>query len=357
MHSSVLLPWHVGSGVRAGKITVFQYPPSPARAISELMQILAASPIATLRSSASLSRKSRISLEILSERLSPSLSLLRLLIRYLHPISLKFIGIHSLFRQITYNLSENINLIQIKCTEGYINNIRAYTENMLTQNQKEAFKKIKEKVSVEDGGLNAKQKGDFYYRMSKILKDELEGLNDLVFLMNELPDSYLEKIDLNETAKSAMKLTEELIKKLNPPQIRAKQLKNKKVGYVAVKNFILGPFNEKYYYKDEDGEQELTSIGYSLVRDLTKEEEELIYNLTWHIDDLRTLIQPQRITLENCTLEEFLTKELPTLIEEAKSKGVKYQVAPDQLDLAPLQPDEVINVGRLKRQGSAEESK
>ena len=87
---------------------------------------------------------------------------------------------------------------------------------MLTENQKEAFRKIKEKVKVEDGGMNAKQRGDFYYRMSKILKEQIEGLNDLVFLLNELPDSYLEKIDLREAAMAAMELTEELVRRLDP---------------------------------------------------------------------------------------------------------------------------------------------
>jgi len=91
--------------------------------------------------------------------------------------------------------------------------------DMLTENQKEAFRKIKKKTKVEDGGLNAKQKGDFYYRMSKILKEDLGGLDDLVFLLNELPDSYLEKINLSETADSAMRLMEKLVDKVNPTVI------------------------------------------------------------------------------------------------------------------------------------------
>jgi hypothetical protein len=87
---------------------------------------------------------------------------------------------------------------------------------MLSTTQRETFQKIK-----EGGGLTAKQKGDFYYRMSKILKDELEGLNDLVFLLNELPDSYMKnKIDFKKVAVDAMGLTEKLIDMLDPPAIR-----------------------------------------------------------------------------------------------------------------------------------------
>lgn len=92
---------------------------------------------------------------------------------------------------------------------------------MLNPKQRETFQKIRDKVTVEHGGLSAKQRGDFHYRMSKILKDELEGLNDLVFLLNELPDSYLEnKVDLRKAAVDAMGLTEKLIDMLDPPAIR-----------------------------------------------------------------------------------------------------------------------------------------
>ena len=92
---------------------------------------------------------------------------------------------------------------------------------MLNPKQRETFQKIRDKVKVEYGGLSAKQRGDFHYRMSKILKDELEGLNDLVFLLNELPDSYLEnKVDLRKAAVDAMGLTEKLLDKLDPPALR-----------------------------------------------------------------------------------------------------------------------------------------
>jgi len=91
---------------------------------------------------------------------------------------------------------------------------------MLNSEQREKFQKIRDKIKVEDGGLTAKRKGDFYYQMSKILKAELEGLNDLVFSLNELPDSYMKnKIDLRKAAVDAMGLTEKLIDKLDPPAI------------------------------------------------------------------------------------------------------------------------------------------
>jgi hypothetical protein len=81
---------------------------------------------------------------------------------------------------------------------------------MLTENQKDTFQELKE------GKLTSKQKTDFYYRMSKILKSELEGIEELSHLLEDLPDSYLEKIDFTKTAIAAMELTEKLVKRLDP---------------------------------------------------------------------------------------------------------------------------------------------
>jgi len=221
---------------------------------------------------------------------------------------------------------------------------------MLTDKQEKTFQKLKV------GELNASERADFYYRLSGILKKDLGGLRDLSRLLDEIPEGNLKKINLMEAATAAMELTEKLVKKLDPPQVRQKVVSNKIVGLSAVKSFSLGPFDERYYYKDEDGKQELKSIGYSVIRDLTEEENTLIYNISWHIDNLRDSITPKRITIES-PIEEFLTKELPALIEEAKSKGVKYQVTTDQLGLEPLMFDEVINAARLKKQEEKEPPK
>ncbi len=197
---------------------------------------------------------------------------------------------------------------------------------MLTDKQEMTFQKLKA------GELTASEKADFYYRLSGILKKDLEGLKDLSRLLDEIPEGSLKKINLVEAAVTAMDLTEKIVKKLDPPRIRAKHSKDQIVGFSAVKSFRLGPFDDKYYYQDEDGKQELKSIGYSMVRDLTDEENMIVCSIMDHTNALRDLIKPKRITLD-CTFEEFLNKEHPALIEEAKSKGVKYRVGPDRLDL------------------------
>jgi hypothetical protein len=72
---------------------------APALAISEFMQILAASEMATLFCSAIISRKSLCSRDNLNDRLSPNLSLLLLLTKihlyhaYIGNITNDFIGI------------------------------------------------------------------------------------------------------------------------------------------------------------------------------------------------------------------------------------------------------------------------
>jgi hypothetical protein len=220
---------------------------------------------------------------------------------------------------------------------------------MLTDKQEETLKKLKA------GEITASEKADFYYRLSGILKKDLEKIKDLSRLLDEIPEGNLKKIDLMEATTAAMELTEKLVKKLDPPQIRAKHTKNRYVGFSAVKSFQLGPFDDKYYYKDEDEKRELKSIGYSMIRDLTEKENTLVRNIMDHTNELRDLIEPKRIALD-CTFEEFLSKKLPALIKEAKSKGVKYRIAPDQLDLTePLEFDEVANVARLIKEGRIEE--
>jgi hypothetical protein len=86
---------------------------------------------------------------------------------------------------------------------------------MLTNIQKKTFQ------DLEDGKLTTKQKADFYYRLSGILKNDLEGLEDITHLLDELPPSYLEKIDYRKAALDAIDLLENLIQKLGPAPVSA----------------------------------------------------------------------------------------------------------------------------------------
>jgi len=92
---------------------------------------------------------------------------------------------------------------------------------MLTENQKKTFQKVKA------GKLNKKQTADFYYRMSKILKNELNGIEEMTRLLNELPDNYLDKIDLNKITPTAMELTEKLVTRLDPSPYASRDTEGK----------------------------------------------------------------------------------------------------------------------------------
>lgn len=82
---------------------------------------------------------------------------------------------------------------------------------MLTVKQKEELLKLKE------GKLTPKQKADFYYRLSKILKNEVEStIKEIGLLIDEIPDSYLKKIDFYTTAIDSLALLEKLVERLEP---------------------------------------------------------------------------------------------------------------------------------------------
>jgi hypothetical protein len=89
---------------------------------------------------------------------------------------------------------------------------------MLTKSQQNTFDKIWK------GELKPKKKGDFYYRMSKILAKSLDELETTSFLLSEIPKSYQspEKFDVIKAAIRAMKLTEELVERLDPAFISPK---------------------------------------------------------------------------------------------------------------------------------------
>ena len=122
---------------------------------------------------------------------------------------------------------------------------------MLTTKQQESLQNLK------DGKLNTKQKADFYYRLSNILKTELENLDDLLLLLDEIPDSYEKKIDFRKAAVSAMKLTEKLIEKVDPLPVVYP-------GGKAVKNFLI---KNQSYIPGHEGPKTMLTIRYTPPKD------------------------------------------------------------------------------------------
>lgn len=143
---------------------------------------------------------------------------------------------------------------------------------MLTTRQQESFQKLKE------GRLTTKQKADFYYRVSNILKDDLESIDDQIRLLEDLPNSYLEKIDFRKATLSAMKLTEMLLKKLDPTPVSVSEDgAYQAVSYFAARNI----------FPDLPD----TTINFKAVSEPTKEEIDFFNKLKWHAKGLNALTE------------------------------------------------------------------
>lgn len=184
---------------------------------------------------------------------------------------------------------------------------------MLTDTQSKGFKDVK-----EAGKLSPKQKADFYFRMSKILKEQLEKIRDAVYLLNEIPDSYLEKIDFAEAAIDAMQLSETVLKKMQLPTVQPTFNKTK---IQAVKSFDLGEDNLKLP-PYEGKEMAVSIIGLSVICDLTEDENKIINQVLEHIRTLRDTLTPTR---EKVSGKEFDIEIWPRILGDAEKKGVKCE--------------------------------
>lgn len=169
---------------------------------------------------------------------------------------------------------------------------------MLTDRQKETFKDLKE------GKLTAKQKADFYYRMSNILKDNLEGLEEMAFLLNEIPNNYLEKIDHINAATTAMKLTEKLVKMVEPSPYAAKDENSK---YHIYRHFRVDLSN-----KLQGLTQSVASVD--VVYEPTDEEVRFFRLLMYHIVVLQEMYERNERPNEVFTLEE-LDKKIASIVK------------------------------------------
>lgn len=188
---------------------------------------------------------------------------------------------------------------------------------MLTDTQKKTFK------DLNDGKkLSPKQKADFYYRMSNILKDKLEDTKYAMYLLNVLPDSYLEKIDLSDAATSSMQLSETILKKMSLPQV---QPNFQMTELNAVKSYDLGPDN----FKPPEG-MPFTVYGCSIFRDLDKNEAKTIAEILRHIRALKDALTPKR---ETVSATEFNTRISPQIHTEAEKKKITCRVVPDFTDI------------------------
>lgn len=158
--------------------------------------------------------------------------------------------------------------------------------SMLTDKQEQTFQELKA------GKLTASEKADFYYRLSGILKKDLEGLKDLSRLLDEIPESYLEKINRSDAAIIAMGLTEKLVEKLDPVPISPKD----DGGRQIFRHFkVKAPF---------PGIVDATT-RVKVRCDATEEEITLFNRLTQHIGALEGIIRSSEYDPHTYSYEEF----------------------------------------------------
>ena len=181
---------------------------------------------------------------------------------------------------------------------------------MITDAQEETLKKL------EAGKLSPKQKADFYYRMSNILKNYLEGLNEAAYLLDAIPDSYLEKINLQGAAAKSMLLCEAMMKQLDLPTVEANFIKT---DIEAVRKFDLGEDNRRLLPQDYK-EYPFPVIGCSVVRGLTGAEAETVTRILEHIQSVEAMLVPRR---QKMSEHEFLTRVQPSIYTDAENKAVE----------------------------------
>lgn len=181
---------------------------------------------------------------------------------------------------------------------------------------------------IKDGKLTAKQKGDFYFRMSKILMKKLDELETISDLLNAIPLSYQDKIDLRKPAIHAMKITDKLIERLDPafisPIIKDQNGKEcdyrehsrgaRRVGSRIIRRYQV---DMRSYLPGITEGNATIKVSY----EPTKEEIELIHQVTEHqynIDEIRNDSErPHRLY----SSKEFNEIVIPRL----KSRGLNFK--------------------------------
>jgi hypothetical protein len=180
---------------------------------------------------------------------------------------------------------------------------------MLTDIQKETFGKLKE--------LSPKQKADFYYRMSNILKNYLEGLDEAVYLLDKIPNSYLEKIDLQKATAKSMLLSEAMLKQLSLPTVQANFILT---DIKAVRKFDLGEDNLRLPSYD-DKEPAFQPIGCSITCDLTGAELEAVTGALEHVRAIESMIVPRRQKMD---AQEFYAQIQPQAFAESDNCQINW---------------------------------
>lgn len=167
---------------------------------------------------------------------------------------------------------------------------------MLTVKQKAIFQELKQ------GKLTPKQKADFYYRMSKIFKAEAEStIKEMSMLLDEIPDTYLDKIDFYAMANDSMELLEKLAERLEPAPVY-----NMEDGKIVSRRYRVEINNPLPDIIVRDDYKPLAILNVTYQPD--ESEAKFIDGLQKFIDRAERSIAFAEREIGNCSMEEFNIK-------------------------------------------------
>ena len=129
-----------------------------------------------------------------------------------------------------------------------------------------------------------KEKANFYYRKSLTLKRRFEELEDTCMLLDKLPESYLEKIDLQRAAIFAMDLIEKVVTLLELTKSYPDEGGVRR-AHRRVRVEVDNPLPEI--------EGISTSAYISITYEPSQEEIAVCDRLTKHVDELTPIVKPQ----------------------------------------------------------------
>lgn len=196
---------------------------------------------------------------------------------------------------------------------------------MISKPQQEMFDKI------AAGESTAKQKGDFYYRMSKVLQKRLDELETILYLLDAIPLSYQDKIDVRKAAICSMKMVDILVERLDPafisPIIKDKDGKEcdyrdhhegaRHVGSRIIRRFKV---DMKSYLPGITEGMATIKVSY----EPTKEEIELIHQIGEHQYNIERIRNESERPGRTYSSKEFLESLKPKL--ESRGFNFKYEI-------------------------------
>ena len=157
--------------------------------------------------------------------------------------------------------------------------------------------------SLKKGELTPQEKADLYYRVSKNIKKTLtHSIKDTVELLDELPESYLSKIDFYEAAINALNLIENLICRLEPAP---------RAGDRVIRNFRVQVDNPLPGVALCEGEPSIAHV--TVTYKPNDSEIKLLNKLTRVKEHIEGSLELNKNNITNYTEEEFKNKVMKKL--------------------------------------------